>query len=196
MLLFVECSEGLPFVATVEASLACQYENMGTSAEQIERDALQFLTSVDDPAVLKEIGDLLGIPIPDTAVGKTNLMLKLLLRYLNSEEIAASDDGGLSLFLKMKDFFSDSGKVDLGKEESSEPSVVKSESGVVKESEKEKDRNEKVKPTFDVLKLKDFKISGTVGGEKKDSLSYSSLLYQINNGKNWDMAMRSYVQGF
>ena len=39
------------------------------------------------------------------------------------------------------------------------------------------------KPLFDVQKLKDYKISGTIGGEKKDNMvDFSSLTYQISNG--------------
>jgi hypothetical protein len=38
--------------------------------------------------------------------------------------------------------------------------------------------------SIDVLRLKDFKISGMIGGiGEKDQLSYSSLLYQMLNGK-------------
>ena len=42
----------------------------------------------------------------------------------------------------------------------------------------------KSKTVFDVEKLKDFKISGTIGGVgEKDKLSYTNLSFQIQNGK-------------
>ena len=134
--------------------------------ENVERDALQFLTSVDDAAVLKEICDLIELTVPATAVGKSNDLLKLLLRFLNSQDMADKEDGGLSLFLLVRDFLSPKTEENISVKSETVETVTK------------------VKPTFDVLKLKDFKISGTIGGpEKKDSLSYSSLIYQMNNGK-------------
>ena len=42
----------------------------------------------------------------------------------------------------------------------------------------------RTRSVFDVKKLKDFKINGTIGGtEKEGKLAYSSLLYQIQNGQ-------------
>ena len=134
---------------------------MSDAGDQQERDALQMLTSVDDAGTLQQLCELVELQVPNTAVGKSNVLLKLLLRHLNSQEVADKEDGGLSLFLAIIDFLSPK---------------VKEESSTVTE-EKGSGKIEKAlsaNPTFDVLKLKDFKISGTIGAlEKKDSLSHS-----------------------
>ena len=77
-----------------------------------------------------------------------------------------NEDGGLSFFMLICTFLSET------------------KEGIINNEDIVPVKLEKGKPSFDVLKLKDFKISGTIGvPEKKDSLSYSSLIYQIKNGQ-------------
>ena len=92
------------------------------------------------------------------------------MRHLNSSTLEATEDQGLSTFLKLHSFLTAEKEV---KTESAHETI-----------KTHKVASEEPKPLFDVRKLKDFKINGTIGGpEKKDSLSYTSLCYQISNGQ-------------
>ena len=72
--------------------------------EQVERDALRFVTSVEDSVVLEELCAHLQVTVPPTALGKTNSVLKIILFHLNSPTLAQADDGGLSVFTATRDF--------------------------------------------------------------------------------------------
>ena len=50
---------------------------------------------------LEQIFVALPLDCPETLRGKTKPLLKHLLRYLNSETVEESEDGGLSIFLKL-----------------------------------------------------------------------------------------------
>ena len=146
--------------------------------DEMEREALFLLTGIDDAEELQRIYAALPLDCPETLHGKTHSLLKYLLRYLNSEEIEQSEDAGHALFLKLYDCVTAERKPEVVPDESEDKNNIKTE-------KKKNSVTEKVKrkPLFDVQKLKDFKISGTIGGpEKKDSLSFSSLSYQISNG--------------
>ena len=146
--------------------------------DEMEREALFLLTGIDDAEELQRIYAALPLDCPETLHGKPHSLLKYLLRYLNSEEIEQSEDAGHALFLKLYDCVTAERKPEVVPDESEEKNNIKTE-------KKKNSVTEKVKrkPLFDVQKLKDFKISGTIGGpEKKDSLSFSSLSYQISNG--------------
>lgn len=109
--------------------------------------------------------------IPEAGKGKKNAIFKLLMCHLSSDTLEGLEDQGFSTFLKLHSFLISEKKV------KSEPEP---ETGTTLSS----GTPEEAKPLFDVRKLKDFKINGTIGGpEKKDSLSYTSLCYQISNGQ-------------
>ena len=66
-----------------------------------------MLTYIDDADVLKQICDLIKLQVPETAVGKSNVLLKHLLRYLNSQEMVDKEGGGLSFFMLICTFLSE-----------------------------------------------------------------------------------------
>ena len=142
---------------------------------EVERDVMFLLGGVVDPAELEEICTVLSLKVPDALKGKTKSLYKLVMRYLTSEEVENMEDQGKKIFLLLRDHLNDddshsedckgsteipgSGEEPTGKVTSSRVSMV------------------------DVQRLKDFKISGTIGcSERKDSLSFSSLNFQISNG--------------
>ena len=101
-------------------------------------------------------------------------------------DLAPSEDEGLSKFLQLHTYLK------LSETRLDENIVPKIEIGseilqkVIKTEQKSepKTRNSYI----DVMRLKEFKISGKIGrpGEK-DKLSYSSLSYQMMNGKKRDI---------
>ena len=136
-----------------------------------EAETLMLLTTVEDVGVLTRACEELELQIPEEGKGKRTAILKLLMRHLNSSTLEASEDQGLSTFLKLHSFLTTEKQ-------------VKTESVEVDAKPSVSVPSEEPKPLFDVRKLKDFKINGTIGGpEKKDSLSYTSLGYQISNGQ-------------
>ena len=150
--------------------------------DDVEREALFLLGGVNNAVDLEGIYTVLPLECPQELKGKPKPLYKYLLRHLSSETVENSDDGGLALFLKLREHLTPAMKAEVttaavisqleGNGSLSNPKV--SEDKTVKL---------KSKPLFDVQKLKDFKISGTIGSlDKRDSLSYSSLSYQISTG--------------
>ena len=123
----------------------------------VEREAMCLLTMVEDAAELQKIFGILTVDCPETLHGKSALLLKYLLRHLNSEDLEKSDDGGLSTFLKLYECLSQETKDQSNLKKKEELEVDKKKENI---NLREKI---KIKPLFDVQKLKDFKISGTVG---------------------------------
>ena len=161
--------------------IGCKMSNDETQLDpdQVERDVLSWVASLHELNVLEGICTTLELEIPNTVEGNTNKVLKFLLRHLNSQELVDKEDNGLSIFLKVySEIPPKQEHIDVIPKKEIPPidTVAVTQTGV--------GGNLREKQTIDILKLKDFKINGTIGGpEKKDSLNYSSLLYQINIGR-------------
>ena len=56
---------------------------------------------IKDPKVLEEICTALEIQIPPDNVDKTNILFKLLLRKLNSDDIQNSEDHGCGILFEV-----------------------------------------------------------------------------------------------
>ena len=148
--------------------------------DKVERDVLSWVASLHELTVLEEICTTLELEIPNTVEGNINKVLKFLLRHLNSQELVDKEDNGLSVFLKIYSAIPPKQEIiDIIPENESPPIDIAAVKQTVVGGNLGKEKH-----TIDILKLKDLKINGTIGGpEKKDSLNYSSLLYQINNGR-------------
>ena len=136
-------------------------------ADQIEEDVMAWLPEMqaDD---LEALVTVLDLQCPPGSSGKKNTLYKFVLKYLL--DLDKSEDKGLSKFLQIHTHLNLS---------ETKPDVTSKPVNVVPEPVK------KVSQTsVDILRLKDFKIAGTIGGPgEKDKLSYSSLSYQMLNGK-------------
>ena len=77
--------------------------NADKDTGELEMECWSSLMAIKDPKVLEKICNNLEIQIPPDHVGKTNLLFKLLLRKLNSEDVQNSEDKGLGWFLKLWD---------------------------------------------------------------------------------------------
>ena len=134
----------------------------GQDADDVEKEAMFLLASVDDANELEDLCTSLEVTVPEQLRGKSKSLRKFLLRHLNSETVETSDDGGMALFLKLHECLTTSGDKtvqtsNLKIEENSE-TKVKSELPVA------------------ALKLKDFKISGKIGGNEKNKF----VIFQFN----------------
>ena len=151
------------------------------SADDIENE-MMYLLSGSDATVLEGVYPLVSLPCSEELKGKKKLLLRNLLRYLNSTEIEEREDGGASLFSSVYDYLSNRDEKQLPP--ALEKNPVTSASDVGKTDVKIAEKTAASRPLFDMQKLKDFKISGSIGTTgKKDCLSFSSLNYQIKNGQ-------------
>ena len=169
---------------------------------QVESEVMDMLFKLDAESLQCAYG-IIELEVPENKKGNQQLLFKNLVRHLISEEVEAREDGSLQFFQKLHGFFSKHFKTP--NESKGEPLV--SEQGLfvdVKQPfySKEFINNTKECETktenfehhplinnemFCLLKLKDFKISGSIGSSgEKDKLSYTSLAYQIQNGSKAD----------
>ena len=135
--------------------------NADKDTGELEMKCWSSQMAIKDPKILEKICNNLEIQIPSDNVGKTNLLFKLLLWKLNSEDVQNSDKG-LGWFLKLWDVLSKG--IDA---------PIKGESDGVAGSS-----------VLDIGRMKELKINGRIGGiGEKDKLSYVTLSYQIGNAK-------------
>ena len=136
--------------------------------ETLEREVMLKLAKVDKAEELEAIYDAISLDVPTELRGKIKPLYKNLLRFLNSEDMESSDDEGLGFFLEVYSC--------LKSEVKSEEGVSASDKGVKTEFRSNGgssvcganlQKASQKKPLFDVQKLKDFKISGMIGGSEK-----------------------------
>ena len=155
---------------------------MSLSPDEVELEVFKLLKEVDDDA-LQSLCQGLSITIPTAKQGNTSLIIKLIMRYLHSEEVEKLEDAGLSIFLQLhtdlQEIIKKNGESKLGdinKDVKDEPLTPNS-----KQYESPVD----IKPQLQLQRFREFKINGTVGGEtdQKDTLSYISLSFQMEQGR-------------
>ena len=140
-------------------------------AEVVEHEVMMILME-QEAAELEEVCSLIQLDCPETAKGKRNVILKLILKHLLT--IGEKEDSGFATFKIIHE--------KLIKIETKTEPEVKIEPKL--EIKQEHFDTQNTNTIFDIQKLKDFKISGTIGGGgDKDKLSYTSLSFQIQNAK-------------
>ena len=142
----------------------------------IESKCFQWLPEVDVD-FLTGFCEEYHIQVPEDKVGKKALLLKLVLRYLNSETLEQSDDQGKSVFVKLlrelEELFDIEQKV--------MPSLEKLED-VVGSTENMGGSKTGLKLSYH--KLQQFKIKGVIGDSgQTDTMNYLNLMFQIKQGK-------------
>ena len=141
--------------------------------EDIEPIVTKWLADADAETLTKVCAEI-PLTIPTDKAGKRLLILKLLLKYLYSDDMENSDDSGLSTFLKIHSLLESDIKTDKIK-----PEIVKNEF---------ENGNQGISANglgnIALHRLREFKINGTVGGvDQKDTLSYTSLSFQMKRGR-------------
>ena len=136
--------------------------------DEIEDRVLTWL-SIQAADTLEEACTKISLTYSDDKKGKKNTLLKHLMKHLC--DLDTAEDQGMSTLLLLSEL------VDKDKVDEDDKKDIKVEPGV--------EITKKGNGTYiDVLKLKDFKISGSIGGVgEKDKLSFTSLCYQISNAQ-------------
>ena len=114
-------------------------------------------------------------------VGNSSSLRKVVLRFLSSEAVEDSDDGGLQYFLKVKTILEEMRQPDDEQEEVDSKPFAFGEEFSHKSNPKppEDDEMKAMRELF----MKEFKIYGKIGTTStKDALSYGSLIFQIEAG--------------
>lgn len=156
--------------------------NMTDESERIESEVLQWLRQVDVDG-LQKIGGELNVDIPEDKKGNKYFVLKLILRYLHSAELEGSEDQGLSTFLQLHSDLSEIIKKGLSLVEDGQSLLSKTvKIEKVEQNLRDKTIEFKNNSQIKVQTRREFKINGSVGGEK-DSLSYISLSFQMGQGR-------------
>ena len=148
----------------------------------------QFISSNADS--LHCAPGIVGLYVPEEK------KVKFLLRKLNSEEVEASQDGGASWFQKLHDhlskYFQPGGqtkfqpKTELSNEGLFAPIYNNNINTNVSPNSEQQNQSSHlpIRPFYNLQWLQDFKINGSIGGPgEKDKLLYTSLDYQIQNGR-------------
>ena len=140
------------------------------SPDEIEDDVLTWL-SMQEVDVLEQVCTKLTLTCPEEKKGKKTTVLKLILKHLC--DLETTEDQGMSTFLLLHGLIDTEDKKDGDDKK-----------GIIKHPVGDTTKKKGSEVTFDILKLKDFKISGSIGGVgEKDKLSYTSLCYQIVNAQ-------------
>ena len=164
-----------------EKLCACT-SNMADESERIEAEMLQWLREVDGN-ILERICGELEIDIPGDKKGNKFLVLKLIVCYLHSTKLELLEDQRLTTYLKLhgdlSEYIQKNQPVDEVKLNSPKP--VKIEVGEPHLGNKLTQCKDK-HPLINVNARREFKIYGSVGNGK-DSLSYTSLSFQMGQGK-------------
>ena len=143
------------------------------NAGEVE-DVVLTWVSQQNAEVLQEVYVFISLDCPEDLKGKRMKLLNKLINYLSGLEDDTDGDNGLSVYLLINDFIKNIKKETI--ETKILPEVAKQKEDSLLKSLKRENH------IVDVVKLRDFKISGVIGG-KTDPLSYTSLLYQIDCGR-------------
>lgn len=154
----------------------------------IEQAVYQSLGSLN-AAELEKLCEDLKLPQKDLdgRRGNVTLLNKLILRYLTSTEVEDSDDGGTPIFEQIYTYIESCTETKAKQQQQFLVDPYKNIPEDIQEAQPYEKPFQSSKPKWDDddeklqnLLMKSFKISGKIGG--KDSLTYSSVIFQIENG--------------
>ena len=142
-----------------------------------EVTALLLKTSAD---ILQGLCDEYKIVVPGDKLGNQAHLRRLVLRYLNSDTLENSTDGGKAVVEKLLGelrALHDVPALENGNSDSDVDVKVEKSDVVVS--------TPVVTETLSYHKLRAFKINGSIGAQgQKDTLSYTSLSFQIRQGEH------------
>ena len=153
--------------------------------EEEVTDRVSELNATELEELIEELGKTDDVK-PDMK-GKRGKLRKVIMKYFIEIETDHADNGAAK-FLQIYNYLDDKKGTD------DKTNITKVE-GLGGENESKVDQPGKnsvetkgetpfVKPEYDILRLKELKINGTIGGsEKEKRLSFSGLSYQVMNAK-------------
>ena len=152
-----------------------------------------------------EVCNRAKIPIPPAKVGQRTSVYNLIMRYLTSEDIEESDDAGLQQLQQMDGWLKDVLK-DIDKKPDANLSK-KGEAGGTSNGNKDASAGNKdespvasgsqqaVNTRVELHKLREFKITGGSVGGSDNLLDYTSLSYQMQEGKALGYSSKEVMAG-
>ena len=147
------------------------------AAEEVE-------DSVDNMEVteLEELIAELGIEgdVEPAMKGKKSKLRKFLTRYLIQVETDDADNGAAK-YVQIYKYLEDK-KDDKSKIKQSQ-TIVAANTSSTSPSTVTKQPDPPLKFDYDILRLKELKLNGTIGGTGKDKLTFAGLSYQIKNAE-------------
>ena len=140
--------------------------------ENLETEVLGMLAMLDADSLHRGCG-IIGLDVPEGKKGNQKLLLKFLLRKLNSEEVEISQDGGAAWFQKLHDhlskYFQPRGqtkfrpKTELSNEGLFVPTYKNMNTNVSSNSEQQNQSSHPpIRSSYNLQRLKDFKINGSI----------------------------------
>ena len=137
-----------------------------------QEEVMMLVTDLEIPKLLDACLKI-ELAVPDNVQGKKNLLVKLLMQHLFGLDPTVDEQYAVYETLHAHLTADDSRYV--------EPKVELSEAGIPELLDQNPGRSS---TTVEIQKLKDFKISGVIGGTGgKDKLTFTSLNFQISNAK-------------
>ena len=144
---------------------------------------LSLLPLVNDAAVMEDIAKELNVVVPDEKKGDRKFVFRAVMNFMNSEAFDTIEDSGAGNADTLLEILKEHLKIKKPKSEINDDDDSDREKKGTQKEEEESSSSASVEP-LKLHKLKEFKISGQIGSPgQKDKLSYSSLSYQITNGK-------------
>ena len=174
---------------------------------ELEYEVMHMLLELDTGSLQCAHG-IIELDVPESKKGNQDLLFRNLVRHLYLEEVEAREDGGFHLLQKLHDFLSKHSKTP--KNGTLKPSVNKQGlfvnikqtlcnnkfiNGTIEHQMKTENfvsHPQNNNNMFCLQKTKDFKTSDSIGRSgEKDKFSYTSLAYQIQNGRKDGYMMRN-----
>lgn len=150
--------------------------------EEIEDVVLTWI-SQQKADVLEELYQVIPLTLSEDLKGKKKSLIKKLFEHFCSLESEVDGDGGLSTFLTISDFIKKQVKTE-NKDALSVTQLDALKTANALKTENALKIENTLKNANDLLvKVRNFKISGIIAGKGENKLSYTSLLYQIENGR-------------
>ena len=169
---------------------------VGMELDDLEREVNVLLAGVESVEDFQKIFEVIALPNPQLQGNEEETpkrYYKALLKHLVSDDVEDSDDKGMQVFLKIYNHLvidqEDTSMSDVKPNPLNSVHPKNSKQNGVLPSHNNNSFNSsggvRRKPLFDVQKLKEFKLDGTIGstspGGKDKRLTYSSLEYQVMN---------------
>jgi hypothetical protein len=139
---------------------------------------------------LTEVCGTLNLQIPPSKKDRHGPILKMILRYLSSEEVEDSDDGGLQLLTDVEVRLNGLGVKDE-EEDTTTTGADASTSGGQNGTSSSSQASTKV----EIHKIREFKIQGGTVASGENPLDFRTLEFQMNEGKHLGYSVREVMNG-
>ena len=135
---------------------------------------------------LDEVCNRLKIQVAENKKGKKTSLLNSVIRYLSSDDLEDSDDGGLAIFQQLEN------EMTVMLEEDDKREVKGNMKGDARDAS---GMAVEAKTRIEFHKLREFKITGGSVGEGTGAIDYMGLSYQMAEGKSQGYTSKEIMSG-